>query len=46
MIVQGEPCYIGGVTSFEAAWERFGEHNKVVVGVLVRMLVDFSDSGV
>ena len=32
---------------FEAVWERFGEQDKAVVfGVLVRILVIFSDLGV
>ena len=47
MSTQGEPLYFEGVTSFESVWERFGEQDKaVVVGVLVRILVGFSDLGV
>ena len=45
--VQGEPFDFGGVGSFEAVWEKFGGQDKAVVfGVLVRMLVGFSDPGV
>ena len=40
MSEQGEPFYFGGVTSFEADRERFGEQDKAVgIGVLVKMLV-------
>ena len=40
MSEQGEPFYFGGITLFEAVWERFGEQDKAVgLGVLVRMLV-------
>ena len=47
MSEQGEPFYFGGVTSFEAVCERFGEQDKVVgIGVLARMLVGCSDLGV
>ena len=45
--VQREPLYFGGVTSFEAVWEGFGEQDTAVVfGLLVGMLVGFSDLGV
>ena len=45
--MQREPLYFGGVTSFEAVWEGFGEQDTAVVfGLLVGMLVGFSDLGV